>query len=68
MANTREILRRSNELGYFPTAAQAERVHALLAVQHARRMELVPELSGSRVDDALFTLCLDWAIGVVFRR
>ena len=57
------IIRRANELGFFPTPAQAKSISALSCEEYAKRGG-----RGGRIDERLMQQAEDWAIRVVMER
>ena len=55
----REVLRRANELGYYPTPAQAKAISLASAEEYAKRGGANP------VDAVLWDQCTDWATSFV---
>lgn len=52
----RRVLKRANELGYFPTPGQAKEISCASATEYGKRSGANP------VDGVLWTECTDWAI------
>ena len=58
------IIARANELGYFPTEADAKKISALSAEAYGNRI-VSGEVKPGRIDEKVYAELLDWSIGCV---